>query len=764
MTPSNTDKGDAATALGDRLFVGRQAELEQFDQVLASPKGQAVVVVGQAGMGKTMLVDRMKHRAESHSGFKCGAVRYEVTPTDPPGGTMALMLEDAVSAARASKKTILGTDNQWRALFKAAGLIPGAGKVAEALGDLVLSLTWDTAKPVRRQFMDRLRFISGKMPANGRAIFVVDPEKYMKDGSADDWRLVVRDLPEKIIFLFAQRPEDVLISSSDFMALDNVTRIPGQRLDPLDEGNVDELIDARKTQLPVSTIEAREAVRRYEGHPYAVQAALDLLVDGRPINELPPDPTPEGIAETQWRQVCDKHKEKAIALFEAYAILEVAVPDEVVEGVSGLDSSARKALVANAYLAGLHREEQDGKRIYHSLLLDHIRGQLSDEEGKTYHRRAVDIYRSRLTAEAKPDALGAVRLPEHVLLAEGPEAFTVSLAGECTRPLLTLGLLDAAISLSHRALNDFVSPGTKEEANIRGNLGLIYTTRGNLDKAEDMLRRTLALSDKLGLLECAAKAYGNLGIIYKTRGNLDKAEETHRKSLAIEQKLGRLEGMASDYGNLGLIYQIRGELDKAEEVYRKSLGLVEKLGHLQYMGTLYGNLGMIYYARGDLEKAEQAQLDSLRISQKLGRLEGMADAYGNLGLIYQIRGDLDQAEKLHRKSLEIEEKLDRVAGMATQYGNLGLIYSDRGHLDKAEEMYRKALDIDEKLGHLEGVARHVGNLGRIYERRGDLKAAREHWTKARDLYQRIGMPREVETVQGWVNGLKDEGGRMKDEG
>ena len=35
----------------DPLFVGRKAELKSFAEVLAEPKGQAILVVGQQGMG-----------------------------------------------------------------------------------------------------------------------------------------------------------------------------------------------------------------------------------------------------------------------------------------------------------------------------------------------------------------------------------------------------------------------------------------------------------------------------------------------------------------------------------------------------------------------------------------------------------------------------------------------------------------------------------------------------------------------------------------
>ena len=75
-----------------KIFVGRKAELEQFKEVLKDPKGQAVLVVGNAGMGKTWLVNKMAEIAESHPELKCGWVRYEVTPTD--SGSSIFGVED----------------------------------------------------------------------------------------------------------------------------------------------------------------------------------------------------------------------------------------------------------------------------------------------------------------------------------------------------------------------------------------------------------------------------------------------------------------------------------------------------------------------------------------------------------------------------------------------------------------------------------------------------------------------------------------------
>ena len=91
---------------------------------------------------------------------------------------------------------------------------------------------------------------------------------------------------------------------------------------------------------------------------------------------------------------------------------------------------------------------------------------------------------------------------------------------------------------------------------------------GRLVQAEEMYRKVLGLSgpDKD---EWTAAAYGGLGLIAGSRGHLDQAEELHRKSLQINEQLGHREGMATAYGNLGGIAQTRSDLEQAEELYRK---------------------------------------------------------------------------------------------------------------------------------------------------------------------------------------------------
>jgi len=210
-------------------------------------------------------------------------------------------------------------------------------------------------------------------------------------------------------------------------------------------------------------------------------------------------------------------------------------------------------------------------------------------------------------------------------------------------------LVDAEIEFSKALIN---SPSENQLLNFSSFLIDI----GQLEKAIVMIDRAIHLAKAGNNLIMKATAYSYKGIVLETRGDLDGAEEMYKKSLAINEKLGQLEGMADDYGNLGIVLKIRGDLDGAEEMYKKSLAINEKLGRLEGMAINYGNLGTVLQTRGDLDGAEEMYKKSLAINEKLGRLEGMANQYGNLGTVLKTRGDLDGAEEMYKKSLAIAKK------------------------------------------------------------------------------------------------------------
>jgi tetratricopeptide (TPR) repeat protein len=75
-----------------------------------------------------------------------------------------------------------------------------------------------------------------------------------------------------------------------------------------------------------------------------------------------------------------------------------------------------------------------------------------------------------------------------------------------------------------------------------------------------------------------ASDYGNLGNVYRTRGDLDRAEEMYKKSLEISEPGGLLELSANQYANLGSVYEQRGDVARAREYWARAVGLYERIG------------------------------------------------------------------------------------------------------------------------------------------------------------------------------------------
>ncbi|MDH3997309.1 MAG: tetratricopeptide repeat protein [Desulfuromonadales bacterium] len=291
----------------------------------------------------------------------------------------------------------------------------------------------------------------------------------------------------------------------------------------------------------------------------------------------------------------------------------------------------------------------------------HLRAYAKDELPKADAER--DIVVLPLDALQKLDV--AKQLAEQKAK-EAEAAHNAEQASRLRIEALHLQMAEDAAELSKEGKLEFARQKFAELVVESSNLKVLflgydfYERTGDLDAAFAVLDKWLSLSGEDKKTANTAAAYGNLGLLYATRGELEQAEEMHRKSLAIEEALGCKEGMASDYGNLG-------NLDQAEEMYRKALTIDEELGRKEGVAIQYGNLGVLYRTRGELDQAEEMYRKSLAINEELGRKEGVAIQYCNLGLLYEERSELDQAQEVWRKSLQLFTELgsptaERVAG------------------------------------------------------------------------------------------------------
>ena len=281
------------------------------------------------------------------------------------------------------------------------------------------------------------------------------------------------------------------------------------------------------------------------------------------------------------------------------------------------------------------------------------------------------------------------------------------------------------------------------------NIGIVYATKRELDKALEYFKKALDLEGELSRQEGIAANFGNIGIVYYFKGELDKALEYYGKALKLDEELGSKEGMAANYGNIGIVYAAKGELDKALEYYEKALELAEKVGGKEGMAANYGNVGVVYKNKGELDKALKYYEKALRLHEELKNKEGMANQLGNIGDIYFTKGEFDKAWEYYEKALKMYEELGMKEGVAADLGSIGNVYTTKGELDKALGYYEKALKVYEELGKKEGIAADYANIGVVYQIKGELEKALECQEEALKIFKERG--NRIETAQTLAN-------------
>jgi len=729
-------------------FVGRKEAIEQFNQILESPQGKVILVVGQVNMGKTFLLHKMVQIAQEHSDLGCTPLQYKVTPTDSIDSTMLEIISDAADAVQSLSGRFRGAVNankeKLSSLFSAIGAIPVAGQKLEKIGTLILSLAEHTKRGnIRQQLKQMLTSLSEKLPDTKRVLFFIDPEKLMPENCADTWRILLHDLPKNILFIFAQRPEDQLINNSEFCKLEIVDKIPVCGLDVLTEKDIEELITFRKEELPANISESkfREILTYYGGHPYSVQAATDLLVEGVDVGQLPNRPEPVDFSNTQI-DIISKVGTDAISLFEAYAVLDVLSSDEVVTEVAGINSKILRSLLVNLFLKSLLHQESNGMRIYNNILSDEILKRVNESDKQEYHHRAVAVYQRLLKdadkSQTPPYETALLKLPEHVLVAQGKQSFVDCLIS-CHSMLSSIMIAEKYISYNERAI-EFSEENPNNKTILFSYQGRLYRSLSKPNKAIEMFKSAIEIAEKNDNEGLVILNYYSLGCIYKDQNDeknaiqifnatIEKIAKAPKQIEYIHKKLTFI--LIDIFKKLGEVYENRHEVDMSIKAYQFSLKIAEKAGDKKHVALMYNALGIVYKNANRLEKSIEMYKKGLNVSHLLQDFELYTYFYNNLGNLYHAKKDFNNAKLMYIECIKILEDLlhkqkkdwsyfEREQDLARKYIVLGDIYRDCGDLIDAENMYNKSLKITEKRGTSGSATIFIGPMQVTNRISGDL--------------------------------------------
>lgn len=212
------------------------------------------------------------------------------------------------------------------------------------------------------------------------------------------------------------------------------------------------------------------------------------------------------------------------------------------------------------------------------------------------------------------------------------------------------------------------------EAKALYTLGFLNRSMGNWEKSAEALENSVKLFRRIhesqnfdiDVEEDIAEALDGLGLIYPIFGKLESAEEVLRESLELKEKLNNRFALSKTTNILGKVYielynsQKKIEfLQEAQKLMESSLEIKKELNDLQGQGVCFNELGKIQRLMGNYEQAHDYYLKSLNFKKKVSSTGGGASdrhgeglTYMEMAFCFRDQGKKEEAQKTFHKALD----------------------------------------------------------------------------------------------------------------
>lgn len=230
-------------------------------------------------------------------------------------------------------------------------------------------------------------------------------------------------------------------------------------------------------------------------------------------------------------------------------------------------------------------------------------------------------------------------------------------------------------------------------AQLYADLGLLLQGLGKFTEAEQMLLKGFAVADKHEELTIASVVAGNLALLYRETQDLDRAEEMVRQSLQLEERLNHKDGVARANLNLGTILFEKARFQEAAACFKISLRLYEALGLPEHASNAVYNLGNAHRALKQSPEAETYYRRAIDLFMTANDASGVAKSAGNLGAVYLDSGRFDEAEEEFRVALDAAREAGEGRAIAMQMRNLAVLSHMRGKPEEACKRLRESLEL-----------------------------------------------------------------------
>ncbi|MFQ5905923.1 MAG: diguanylate cyclase [bacterium] len=286
----------------------------------------------------------------------------------------------------------------------------------------------------------------------------------------------------------------------------------------------------------------------------------------------------------------------------------------------------------------------------------------------------------------------------------------------------------------------------RKESDALTSLGVMHERLGSFEESLGFYRTSLAIKERLQDREGMGKAMHNIANVYTHKGNYKESMRWYEKAMAAFEETGNDYGSAFSLCNMGVVLQLQGDYETALEYYQESLKLRDRINDLR--GKVYSldNMGGIYYIKGDYGTSFRYRENALKIAQEIEHKKGMAFNLQNMASVKKEMGAFEQARELAERSLRIADEMSYKPLYPRSKTIMGEILCEMGETEAASRYCFEAEKESEEMGSKRDEADAHRVMGLIHITRNEFKKAEDQLKKALRCYQTIGMKEGREEV------------------
>ncbi|HEV2253344.1 MAG TPA: AAA family ATPase [Streptosporangiaceae bacterium] len=356
------------------VLVGRSRQLSVLDSALAAVRGRpsAVVVGGEAGIGKSRLVREFADRARGTGARVLTGGCLELGADGLPFAPFTAVLRELVRELGAPGVADLLPGGSAREL---ARLLPEFGEPAEP----------DDAGEARARLFEHMLLLLERLAEAGPVVLVIEDMHWADRSSRDLLAFLIRNQPsaDGLLIVATYRSDDMHRAHPlrPLLAeLDRIGWITRMDLGRLTRQDTDQLVTRIAAREPDDDLRAA-VYRRTEGNPLFVEA---LLADGEPGSGLPESLHDLLVASVR------RLPEETQEMVRVVSAGGDRIGHGLLAAVTGLDDAALARALRPAVAANVLLTDADGYVFRHALIREAVHDELLPGERGQAHRRFAE--------------------------------------------------------------------------------------------------------------------------------------------------------------------------------------------------------------------------------------------------------------------------------------------------------------------------------------------------------------------------------------